>query len=203
MEPAAAKKVDARETVMFVPFWLVTGTKVPFACTVAFAAKPLPEMLIGLGTLEDVLIATLDGLTERMVGTVAAMTSSVGVVLLPPGPGLLTEICPEPKLCRSAAVSETWSVVPLTKVVGRAAPLYVTTEFASNPLPLTVIVAGTPWGVLLGESPVTAGVGLMIENLEGSELPPPGDGFESTRFATCPDVSADAGTATCRFVALT
>src|SRR5258707_12719656 len=58
---------------------------------------------------------------------------------MPFAPGLLTEICPEPKLCRSAAVSETWSVVPLTKVVGRAAPLYNTTEFASNPLPLTVM----------------------------------------------------------------
>jgi hypothetical protein len=59
--------------------------KVPFACTVAFAAKPLPETLIELGTLEEGLTATLDGLTERMVGTVAAITSSVGVVLLPPG----------------------------------------------------------------------------------------------------------------------
>jgi hypothetical protein len=49
-----------------------------------------------------------------MVGTVAAITSSVGVVLLPPGPGLLTETCPKPKLCKSAAVSATWSVVPLT-----------------------------------------------------------------------------------------
>src|ERR1700753_3645312 len=104
MEPAAAKNVDASEIVMLVPFWLVTGTKVPFACTVAFAAKPLPEILIEVGTLEVVLTATLNGLTETMVGAVAAITSSVGVVLLPPGPGLLTEICPEPKLCRSAAV---------------------------------------------------------------------------------------------------
>ena len=91
----------------------------------------------------------------------------------------------------------------MTKVVGRAAPLYITTEFASNPLPLTVMVAGTPWGTLRGESPVTAGVGLMIEKLDGSELPPPGDGFESTRFATCPAASADAGTTACRLVALT
>src|SRR5260370_24954189 len=153
-------------------------------------------MPIEVGTLEEVLTATPDGLTERMVGTVAAITSSVGVVLVPPGRGLLTEICPEPKLCRSAAVSETWSVVPLTKVVGRAAPLYITTEFASNPLPLTVMVAGRPWGVLPGESPVTAGVGLIIEKLDGSELPPPGEGLDSTSFATWPAASADAGTAT-------
>jgi hypothetical protein len=81
--------------------------------------------------------------------------------------------------------------------------LYITTEFASNPLPLTVMVAGTPCGTLRGESPVTAGVGLIMEKLDGLELPPPGDGFESTKFATCPAVSADAGTATCRLVALT
>src|SRR4030081_3928503 len=203
MDPAAAKKVEATETVMFVPFWLVTGTKVPLACTVAFAAKPLPKMLIEVGTLEEVLRTTPDGLTETMVGTVAAITSSVGVVLLPPGPGLLTETCPKPKLRRSAAVSTTWSVVPLTKVVGRASPLYITKEFASNPLPLTVMVAGTPWGTLRGESPVTAGVGLMIEKLDGSELPPPGDGFESTRFATCPAASADAGTTPCRLLRAT
>src|SRR5260370_8699595 len=115
-------------------------------------------MPIEVGTLEEVLTATPDGLTDTMVGTVAAITNSVGVVLLPPGPGLLTEICPEPKLCRSAAVSETWSVVPLTKVVWRPAPLYMTTDFASNPVPLTLMVAGTPWGTLRGESPVTAGV---------------------------------------------
>jgi len=58
-------------------------------------------------------------------------------------------------------------------------------------------------GTLCGESPVTAGVGLMIEKLDGAELPPPGVGFESTRFVTCPAASAEAGTVACMLVALT
>jgi hypothetical protein len=53
-------------------------------------------MLNRTGTLDEVLTGTADGLMERIVGVLAAITSSVGVVLLPPGPGLLTEICPEP-----------------------------------------------------------------------------------------------------------
>lgn len=199
MEPALAKNVDARDTVIYVPLWPTIGTKTPLACTVAFVANPLPEMLITVGAL--VLTATLDGLTEEMVGLVAATTSSVGVVAVPPGPGLLTEICPVPKLCRSAAVSATWSVVPFTKVVGRSTPLYITTEFASKPLPLTVITAGVPWETVFGESSFTSGTGLVIEKLDAPELPLPG--VESTRSTTCPAASADAGTTALRLVGLT
>ena len=43
----------------------------------------------------------------------------------------------------------------------------------------------------------------MIEKLDGAELPPPGVGFESTRFVTCPAASAEAGTVACMLVALT
>lgn len=90
----------------------------------------------------------------------------------------------------------------MMKVVGRAAPLYITTEFASKPLPLTVTIAGIPWGTLCGESPLTIGSGLMIEKLDTVELPPPGVGLESARFATCPAANADAGTTAWRLVAL-
>jgi hypothetical protein len=43
-------------------------------------------MLTDTGTFEEALTATLDGLTEKIVGKFAATTSSVGVVVLPPGP---------------------------------------------------------------------------------------------------------------------
>jgi hypothetical protein len=55
----------------------------------------------------------------------------------------------------------------------------------------------------LGERPVSAGVGLVIEKLAAAESPPPGAGFEATKLAVCPAASAEAGTVTCRLVALT
>jgi hypothetical protein len=42
----------------------------------------------------------------------------------------------------------------------------------------------------------------MIEKLDAIELPPPGFGFVTTRFVTCPAANADAGTTACRLVAL-
>jgi hypothetical protein len=49
-------------------------------------------MPIDTGMFEDVLTGAVVGLMEKIVGVFAATSSSVGVVLLPPGPGLLTEI---------------------------------------------------------------------------------------------------------------
>jgi hypothetical protein len=43
----------------------------------------------------------------------------------------------------------------------------------------------------------------MIEKLAAAELPPPGEGFEATKLTICPEASAEAGTATCKLVALT
>jgi len=79
----------------------------------------------------------------------------------------------------------------------------MTTELASKPLPFTVMTASAPWGTTRGESPVTAGVGLLTEKSTGAEFPPPGVGFERTTVATCPAASADAGTVAWRLVALT
>lgn len=62
------------------------------------------------------------------------------------GAGLLTANHPVPWFCRSAALRATCNVVALTNVVGRAEAFHSTTEFASNPVPVTVIVAGLPGG---------------------------------------------------------
>jgi hypothetical protein len=84
IEPADVKKLDGMETIISVAFWVDTGTNWPFAWTVAFAAKPLPMMPTDVGTFEEVLTVTLEGVMEEIVGTVAATTNSVGVVVLPP-----------------------------------------------------------------------------------------------------------------------
>lgn len=42
----------------------------------------------------------------------------------------------------------------------------------------------------------------MTEKLAAAELPPPREGFEATKLTICPDASADAGTTTCKLVAL-
>jgi hypothetical protein len=193
---ALARKEEGREALIFVPFCDVIERNVPFVCTVAFGAKPLPKINTETGTVEVGFTPRLPGETETIVGLVAAITSWVGVVVLAPGPGLFTEISPEPKLWRSFAVSVTCRVVLFTKVVGRSVPLYSTTELASKPLPVTVTVAGAPCGTLRGDRPVTLGVGLITRNLVAADEPPPGEGFDRTRLISCPAASAAAGTAT-------
>ena len=201
--PAVVRKLAGSDAVICVALSLLTESVCPFACTVAPVAKfdPLSEMVAGPAGF--VITAMLDGLTEATTGCAPSTSSSVGVVALPPGPGLLTVIWPRPKVCTSVAVSATCSDVALTNVVGRVCPFHNTVEFASNPVPATVTTAGAPCGTLAGINPAIAGVGLITVKPEGAELPPPGAGFTTVIDVAAPAASAAAGTVTCNTVALT
>lgn len=103
--------------------------------------------------------------------------STTGALLDAPGPGLLTFKAPSCGFCRSMALSATFNCVGLTYVVGRAFPYHKTAEFASNPVPVMVMVAALPGGTIRGEIPVITAVGLFTANAAAGELPPPGAGF--------------------------
>lgn len=105
------------------------------------------------------------------------------------GPGLFT--VSEPGACKSAAVRSTFNCVVLTKVVGRAEAFHCTTELASNPVPVTVMVAAWPAGTMDGATEVMAGTGLFTEKLTGAEVPPPGAGFTTVNCATAPPERRD------------
>lgn len=94
-----------------------------------------------------------------------------------PGPGLLTVSEPVPWFCKSAALRATVNVVEFTNVVGFAAPFHITAEFASNPVPVTVTVAGAPGGTYRGVTALIAGAGLFTVNVVIPDVPPPGAGF--------------------------
>ena len=82
----------------------------------------------------------------------------------PPGVGVDTEIASEPALATSLAGIAAVSVVADMKVVVRGDPLTRTCDAATNPVPVTVRVkAGEPALVLVGEIPLTAGIGLADE----------------------------------------
>jgi hypothetical protein len=95
------------------------------------------------------------------------------------------------------------STVALTTVVGRFAPFHKTTELASNPVPVIVMVAGVPGGTIRGEIAVIATVGLFTSNVAAVEVPPPGPEFCTViRLAELPVRSA-AGMVAFNSVALT
>lgn len=66
----------------------------------------------------------------------------------------------------------------LTNVVGSAAPFQVTTEVERKPVPaMSIIVSPDSAITLEGLTVVTTGTGLLTENDNVDEVPPPGPGF--------------------------
>jgi hypothetical protein len=123
--------------------------------------------------------------TFVMVGIGCDVTfKPAGVLVDCCGPGLLTVSEPTPWLCRSAALSCTCSVAPLTKLVARGAPFQRTTEFVSNPVPVNVTVAATPGGTLRGEIVPITGTGLFMSYVTAADVPPPGAGFATVTMSS-------------------
>src|SRR5450432_67557 len=115
------------------------------------------------------------GESEVAVGTGLLMMKFFECEVPPPGAGFITVTSTVPALAMSEAVIAAVSVVLLTKVVGRAEPFHCTTEVETNFVPVTVRVnAESPAVMLLGESDVSVGTGLLIVKVIALEIPPPG-----------------------------
>jgi hypothetical protein len=115
---------------------------------------------------------------------------------------LLTVSDPVPWFCKSTALSATVNVVEFANVVGFALLFHITTEFDSNPVPVTVTVTATPGGTYRGETPEIAATGLFTVNGVAPDAPPPGVGFTTTIWAVELPVSCEAGTTAVSFVLL-
>lgn len=69
-------------------------------------------------------------------------------------------------------------------MVVSAAPFQSITEDASNPDPLTSSsVSPDPASTLAGLILLIAGIGLFTEKATAGDVPPPGDGFTTVKFA--------------------
>jgi hypothetical protein len=122
----------------------------------------------------------------------------------PPGAGVVTETFTVAAVRISAAVIAAVTCVALTNVVCAADPLKITTEVVVNPVPFTVSVnAAPPAVVLVGDSVVTVGAGLLTVNVAAADVPPPGAGLVTVTFTVPPVAMAVAGMAAVSCVALT
>jgi hypothetical protein len=94
--------------------------------------------------------------------------------------------------------------VALTNVEECAAPFHVTADVVINPLPFSVRTEPAPNVViLLGEMPVSVGVGLLIANDNVLDVPPPGAGFVTVICPVPPEPMSAAVSATFNAVELT
>ena len=136
------------------------------------------------------------------IGCVVTVNCAAGLVDAA-GPGLLTVKAPMPWFCRSLALNATFTAVVLTTVVGLGEVFHITTEFASNPVPVIVIVAALPGGTFRGDIELIVAIGLFTSNAAPGEVPPPGPGFSTViELAELPAISA-AGIVAISSLALT
>src|SRR5919108_53171 len=104
----------------------------------------------------------------------------------------------------SAAVMAAVSWVALTPVVERGAPFHCTVLSGTKPLPVAVSVKAAPPAVaLVGDSDVSAGTGLVTENVCAVEVPPPGAGVTTVTLAVPAVAMAAAVMTAVSWVALT
>jgi len=129
--------------------------------TVAPLAKPVPVMVsvnAAPPTIEEA------GAIEVRVGPETALIVNDRLPdVPPPGAGFVTVTVAVPAVAISAAVIAAVNCVALTNVVVLAAPLNFTADVDSKPVPFTVRVkAAPPAVVLVGESEVVVGAGLLM-----------------------------------------
>src|SRR5919108_337093 len=104
----------------------------------------------------------------------------------------------------SAAVIVAVSWVALTTVVERGAPFHCTVLPGTKPLPVAVSVKAAPPAVaLVGDTDVSVGMGLLIENVCAAETPPPGTGVTTVTLAVPAAAMSAAVMAAVSWVALT
>lgn len=114
----------------------------------------------------------------------------------PPGVGLVTATFAVPAVAMSAAAMAAVNWVALLKVVVFVAPLKVTTDGVTKPVPLTVSVKAAPPSVaLVGARDVSTGAGLLMLNTCAPDVPPPGAGFVTVTFVVLTVRISEAGTA--------
>jgi hypothetical protein len=121
----------------------------------------------------------------------------------PPGAGLVTVMLNVPAVVRSLAGIAAVTLILLTKVVVRAEPAKLTTEFDTKFVPFIVRVkAPLPRVALAGETLVVVGPLLFTVKVCALDVPPPGAGFVTVTLNMPPVVRSVAGMAALNCVAL-
>lgn len=122
----------------------------------------------------------------------------------PPGAGFETVTGSVPVVAMAAAGIAAVSIVELTKVVETGWPLKFTAELALKFDPLAVRVnAALPIAILVGETRLRTGDGLLTVKLKALDVPPSGAGFATIIEFVPAAAMAAAGIVAVNDVALT
>ena len=117
----------------------------------------------------------------RIATGVPAIVKVTAFDVPPPGAGLVTVTGTDPTVVTSVAGTVAVNCVALTKVVARAAPLNLTTEVLTNPVPFTISgKPAEPAKIMEGDSEVITGAGLfatVMVSVSAFDVPPPGAGL--------------------------
>ena len=179
--PAAAMSVAGIVAVSCVALIKVVVRALPFHLTPEPATKPLP-LIVNENPAPPAVIEF--GFKFAIVGNGLLTVNTAADDVPPPGTGVLTVTFAVPAVAISPAGIAAVSCVALTKVVVRALPFHRTVEPFTKLLPFTVSVnAAPPTVAAFGLRLVIAGTGLLIVKFRLFELPPPGDGFNTTTVA--------------------
>jgi hypothetical protein len=115
---------------------------------------------------------------------VAAIVNVCALDVPPPGPGFTTVTDAVPGVAIRAAVTVAVSCVDETNVVVSAVPFQFTVEVETKFVPVTVKVNCAPPAVAqVGLIELVVGTGLLIVNVCGFDVPPPGAGFTTVTDA--------------------
>jgi len=131
----------------------------PLNCTLAPFTKPAP-LTVSVNAAEPATAVVGD--SELTVGAGLLIVNGAALDVAPEE-GFVTVTVAEPAVAISVAVIAAVNCVALTNVVVLAAPLNLTTDVDTNPVPLTVRVKAAPPAVaVVGEREVSAGAGLLM-----------------------------------------
>jgi len=153
----------------------VVTRELPLRLTVAPDKKPVP-LTVRVKPVPPTSV--LAGERDVIAGGGLFTTKGEFADVPPPGAGFVTVTLNVPAVVMLGAVIAAVIFVALTKVVAAGAPLKLTTEADTKPVPFTVKVkAAPPLVALVGDNVVIVGTGLFTANSELAEVPPPGAGF--------------------------
>jgi hypothetical protein len=185
--PAVAMSGAVIGAVTCVASTNVVVLGVPLKFTTEPETKPVPFTVSVKA--EPPAIALL-GNSEVITGAGLLTANDELAEVPPPGAELVTVTGKLPTAEMSASVTDPVNCVGLTNVVALAAPLKLTMEVETNPVPFTVNAkADPPTVAVVGESVVMAGTGLLTVNVWPAEVPPPGNGFVTVTVSGPPTTS--------------
>jgi branched-subunit amino acid transport protein AzlD len=199
--PAVAMSLAEIAAVNWVLLTKLVARALPFHCTTELETKFAP-VTVSVNVAPPAV--ALEGESKVAVGAGLLMAKVRAPDVPPPGEGFSTVTETVPAVAMSPAEIAAVNWVLLTKLVARALPFHCTTEPESKFVPVTVSMnAAPPAVVLVSESEVAVGAGLLMAKVRAPDVAPPGEGFATVTEAVPAAATSLAKIAAVNWVLLT